>query len=369
MSDELFKTYIRAVLKAENNWQQNFVLPYGSAYTTARAKFKETLDNQKKADEERQKRIAALAMFALSLCGGSLLTHVFGSACAKTLAGQFVVDQICQREMNRAFKVVSFVNDNKTAQFAVGKLWDSGIELLPDLKGKLAETTTNFPSLTKFAQEPQVLQNKLEQWVRSAYGYVLSAEEEISANVKDEKTKTAMITQLLEAPFIRAAPTREVPEDSIAEDIEFTFYMNVIRDLDYLEQVTFDERPRGWTKKTKRLGSIDASPGSSEYPKHKNLGWGGADYQHVAFDRFGDVLRDRVDELHKKRFNKTRFFLSDEKISEHTITRAEQKLTEMSHVNLELIRRTLAGGLVSTPYGSLRGKDWKSNGSFPASAR
>ena len=36
MSDELFKTYIVAVLKAENNWQQNFVLPYGSAYTTAR---------------------------------------------------------------------------------------------------------------------------------------------------------------------------------------------------------------------------------------------------------------------------------------------------------------------------------------------
>ena len=27
-------------------------------------------------------------MFALSLCGGSILTHVFGQACAKTAAGK-----------------------------------------------------------------------------------------------------------------------------------------------------------------------------------------------------------------------------------------------------------------------------------------
>ena len=317
MSDELFKTYMRAVLKAENNWQQNFVLPYGSAYTTARAKFKETLDNQKKADEERQKRIAALAMFALSLCGGSLLTHVFGSACAKTLAGQVVVDVICQREMNRAFKAVSFINENKTAQFAIGKLADGGIDLLPDLKGKLAETTSNFPSLTKFAQEPQVLQNKLEQWVRSAYGSVLSAEEEISKKVADEKKKTEMVQQLIAAPFIRTAPDKEVPEDTIAEDIEFTFYMNVIRDLDYVERVTFTEKPRGgFSTRKERITSIDESPGSPNYPKHKRHDIMSADFDHVAFGKFGDVLRDRVDELHKKRFNKVPFFLKNEKISE-----------------------------------------------------
>ena len=204
-------------------------------------------------------------MFALSLCGGSVLTHVFGSACAKTLAGQFVVDAIAQRETSRVFKAVNFVKENKTAQFAVGKLWDGGVDLLPDLKAKLAETTSNFPSLTKFAQEPQVLQNKLEGWVRSAYGYVLAAEAEISRKVTDEKTKIAMVNQLIESPFIRSAPTKEVPEGTIAEDIEFTFYMNVIRDLDYMEHVAFDERPRGgWVKRKTRLGPIDASPGSSQ---------------------------------------------------------------------------------------------------------
>ena len=49
---------------------------------------------------------------------------------------------------------------------------------------------------------------------------------------------------------------------------------------------------------------------------------------------------NEFDELHKKRFNKTPFFLHDETMSENTITRAEQKLGELSNVNLELIRRT-----------------------------
>ena len=122
MADDLYKIFDRNATRAENDWQRNFVLPYGSAYVIGRRSFQDNLDKQKKADEERQRRIAALAMFALSLCGGSILTHVFGSACAKTLAGKVALDVICKGEMNRAFKVASFVSENKTAEFAVGKL-------------------------------------------------------------------------------------------------------------------------------------------------------------------------------------------------------------------------------------------------------
>ena len=103
------------------------------------------------------------------------------------------------------------------------------------------------------------------------------------------------------------------------------------------------------TRKT-RLGSIDASPGSSNYPKYQTI-YGGAGHEHVAFDKFGDVLRERVDELHKKRFNKIPFFLHDETISENTITRAEQKLAELSNVNL----RTLAGPPADHTAGDVHG--------------
>jgi predicted transcriptional regulator len=364
MADDLYATFNRNATRALNDWQRNFVIPYGSAYTVARDKFKDTLDAQKKADEERRQRIAALAMFALSLCGGSILTHVFGSAAAQTLAGQFAVDFICKREMNRAFKVASFVSENKTAQFAIGKVWDAAADLLPDLKTKLAETTTNFPSLTDFAQNPQVLQNHLWKWVLDANAGLLAAEEEISKNIKDEKTKTRMIMDLIDAPFVATAPAKELAKDTTAEDIEFSFYMNVIRSLDYLAEVTIEERGRGCKRTTVNKGSIDVSPTDSAYPKPaRNFGFG--THQTIEFNKFGSVMRDRVDELHKKRFNKTKFFTSGETISENTLRRAEQKLTELSNINVEAIRRSL-NSKVSSPYGMLKSKDWKSSGSFPA---
>jgi len=235
---------------------------------------------------------------------------------------------------------------------------------LPDLKAKLAETTSNFPSLTKFAQEPQVLQNHLEKWVKDAYAGLLAAEDEISRTIKDEKKKTEMVMQLIDSPFVRTAPAKEVAEESTAEDIEFSFYMNVIRDLDYVEHVTVNLGNGGITRTKSRVGSIDESPGSANYPKNKMIGRGGTDYEDVAFDGVGDILRDRVDELHKKRFNKTAFFLRDETISSKTIIRAEQKLGELSNINLNLIRQSFAAR--PSPTGLPKSSnDLKTHGSFP----
>jgi hypothetical protein len=41
MSD-LFERFTRASTQAENNWQRNFVLPYGSAYNTALTSYRKT---------------------------------------------------------------------------------------------------------------------------------------------------------------------------------------------------------------------------------------------------------------------------------------------------------------------------------------
>ena len=338
----LYETFDRAVTQAKNNWERNFVLPYGSAYATARDMFQKTIDDQKKADEQRQARIAALAMFALSLCGGSILTSVFGSACAKTLAGQFTVDAIARAGMERAWKVAEFVHDNKTAQFFVGKVWDSAADLLPDMKAKLAETPGNFPSISQFAQNPQVIQNQLLKWVLDAYAVVLSTEAEIAKNVTNEKRKTDLVMSLIDSPFVRAAPGKELPGEQTAEDIEFTFYMNVIRDLDYYAQFQFVEKGRGgWSKQELSRRPIHESPSDKNYPQFKRDMWG--DTEEVVFAKFGSILRDRVDTIHKKRFNKTTFFSSKETLSPTTILRAEQKLAELSDINLGAIKQTLKG--------------------------
>jgi hypothetical protein len=342
MSD-LYAEFNRASSAAINDWIRNFVLPYGSAYTQARTSFMDKLDKQKKADEARKKRIAELAMTALSLCGGNLLTQVFGAAALKTVAADIAVDVIAKREMNRAFKVAAFINENKTAQFALGKLWDSSADFLSNaVKKELEENSANFPALAEFAKEPQILQNHLEKWVRDAYAKVLAVEKDISKNIADEKKKTKAISDLLDAPFIRTAPKNSLGSSRTAEEMEFTFYMKVILDLDHLAKGHYYTRyMKGDNWEYSQIDSkekISENPSSGSYPTAKR---NGKDFEAVVYDAFGGILRDRVDELAKARF-KAPFFAPKETISHSTLLRAESKLAELSNMNLETIKRSFS---------------------------
>jgi hypothetical protein len=347
----LFEQFTRAHTQAVNNWQRNFVLTYGTAYTNARASFMKTLKEQEEKDKAARERYAAIAMFALSLCGGSILTAVFGQACAKAAAAQIAVDVICEREMNRAFKVASFISSNKTASFALGSVWDAGAGYLSDkLKGSFAENGNNFPSLTEFAQEPQSVQNKLDKWVRDAYAKVLAAEEDISKNVKDENVKTKQISDLIKSPFFRAAPLKSPNEEVLTTEIELTFFMKLLLDLDYVAQFMVDEKPRGgWSKREVSRRPISAAPDDPKYPGYKRVGmWG--DYEDVVYKQIGDVIKDRIDELNKKRF-KDKFFTiikghiwdDKENISRDTLRRAHWKLNELGDANLKAIQQSLSG--------------------------
>lgn len=353
MSD-LFQEWSRAHTQAENNWQRNFVLPYGSAYTNARASFRKTIDDQEKADKEARERYAALAMFALSLCGGSILTHVFGQACAKTAAGKVALDVICEKEMNRAFKVAAFVESNKTASFALGSVWDGTAGVLSDkLKASLAENGGNFTSLTKFAEEPQSLQNHLEKWVRDAYARVLSAEEDISTNVKDEGQKTAKIRQLMASPFFKAAPAKSPDQSAMEVDIEITLFMKLLLDTDYLAKGYWEEHGGrgGMRKRETSRTAITEDPSSDKYPTWKQTGsMGGVDYQEVIYSQLGDVIKDRIDELNKTKC-KDKFFTqvpgrvwgtNREDISRDTLRRANMSLTRLGDANLANIKQSLA---------------------------
>ena len=156
MSDDLYEQFDRKKSRAENDWIRNFVLPFHNAYIDAHKNFMDKIDEQKKADEEKQKRIAELAMLALTFCGGKALSAVFASAALKTHAAEIAVDSLERHNMNRTFTAIMFVAENKTAQFALGKLWDKGKDLLSSkLKKQLEETDKNFPTLADFALSPQ----------------------------------------------------------------------------------------------------------------------------------------------------------------------------------------------------------------------
>lgn len=295
--------------RAKNNWIRNFVLPYGSAFNTAHVSFHEVLRKQREADEAARQRYLQLAMFALSFAGGSVLTSVFGSAALKSAAADVAVDVICRNEWEKAFKVAHFVSENKTAQFALGSLWDQAGSLLTEkLKSSLAETTGNFPALGQFAQQPLNLQNQLEIWVRDVYDKVLTAGSEIAAQGSENDPLTvARLTQLMMAPFFIYAPTSRLDENKTAVSIELSFFLKYLTDLDYLATGHWADTGRGGSmrKVVTSRKAIDVNPLSKDYPKYKMSGMG--DFQEVGYQQVGEIIENRIDELNKAVF-KERFF-------------------------------------------------------------
>jgi hypothetical protein len=294
--------------RALNNWIRNFVLPYGSAYNTAHTDFFTTIDAQKKADDAERQFYVGLAMFALSFAGGSLLTAVFGTAVVKTVVAEAAVDVICKNEWEKAFKLADFVSRNKTAQFALGALWDQAGSALSDkAKAALTETPDNFPSLAQFAQKPLNLQNHLEKWARDVYDRVLTAGNDVVKQHGDVKPAgVALLKQLMASPFFQFAPLSAIDEDRTANEIELSFFMKYVMGLDYLETGYIREvGDRGWRKVVTSRKPIDVSPSDPNYPKFKSEGFDA--YQEVGYTQAGGIIKKKIDELNKPVFGQTFF--------------------------------------------------------------
>jgi hypothetical protein len=340
----LYAHFDSTITQAKNNWERNFVLQYSNAYVTARKNFMDKLDAQKKADEAAQKRISELAMTALTFCGGKLLTVVFASSALKVAASELTIGVLEKNNMTRTLGALNFLQENKTAQFALGKAWDKGKDLLSDKTKKLFEETgQNYPSLSEFAKEPQIMQNHLQKWVLDVYGYILKAEQEIREKIPDDSARTPAIEALLDSTFVRTAPENSLGSIRTPDEIEFSFYMKLLLEIDYMTKGHYYNRTmKGDSWEYRQIDSrkpISESPSSSSYPQGtKN----GKNFESVDYNKVGSILRTRIDELGKKLFSAP-FFLTDEHISHSTLLRAESKLAAMSNVNLEEIKKSLFG--------------------------
>jgi hypothetical protein len=346
---EMSERFQRAHIRAHNDWQRNFVIPYSNAYSTAWENFKKTLEDQEKADAEERAKAIGFAMFALSLCGGSVLTAVFGQAAVKAAASQIALDVICKREMERTFKVAAFLSENKTASFALGELWDKGGELITDkVKGSLAENNANFPSLGEFATRPLNMRNNLDKWVRDAYAKVLSTEEGIFGRTKDTIKQDGLFAELMKAPFFRLTPPEALKEDAVSTEIEIVFFMKHMLDLDYIAHGHWEDRGKNMAKRITSTSPINVDPFSKNYPTYKGARDLSMSFEEIRYRDAGDLIKGRVDALIKKRFGVNFFridegivFDSKERVSLDVLKRAQTKLQSLANSNYETIVRTL----------------------------
>lgn len=340
--------------RAERDWKRNFIIPYGNAYSNAHTSFKKVLKEQDDADKKTREQNMALAMFALSFVGGSILTSVFGSAATKDAVASVAVDFICKNEMEKAFNAAHFIAGNKTAQFALGKLWDeAGSRISKELQNSLKEEQTNFPSIKKFLEQPLNLQNNLEKWMLDASDKVDKAASEITNKMYlTEAGQQEELKELMQSAFFRGAPKHARDEGPLRLDMELTLFMKHILDLDYLEKgyyrVTGRDSGKLWERDVHSRKSIEEMPGSPKYPTNTSKpSHISHDYQTVRYQQLGDIIVSHIDKLHKARFKEEFFNVIDrpwpisdgpEKISNKVLQKALETLSKLSDANLAKVR-------------------------------
>lgn len=345
-------------LRAHNRWETNFVKVYGTGYNNAYIKFKETIKEQEDADKAAYEKKVAWALLAFSLCGGSILTHVFGSAALKEIAAKVAIDTIVNHSMERSFKVAAFVERNKTAQFLLGNLWDRGEGWVGDkLNAKITKETdkvkttrqleefaSNYAGLRTFGEDPLTVQNSLSIWVGQLFDIVLTAAKAIDEHFDGDKS--GLFKALSSSLLITAAPTdNSVDETQVSEDIELTFYMKLILDSDYVRDFATDEEHKQAGRRF--LPAVERPIKQSAFgvdypmaPKDKLTPYVRGHVLEVGYRNVGDKIRGRVNQLHKAKFGSD-FFEKKEKISRKTLGRAEITLNMLEGFNHNKILKTL----------------------------
>ncbi|MEH6873248.1 MAG: hypothetical protein V7849_02385 [Candidatus Competibacter sp.] len=349
-----YDTFQDALRDASRYWKMHFVLPYSSAYNSAYQSFEDIIKAQKEADKAALERKMQLAMFALSFCGGSIFTHVFGSAVLKEVAAKVAVDTIINRGMERSFRAAAYIERNKTAQFMLGELWGKGEGWVGDkikdgvdkkvTKDQLEENNQNYTALSEFASHPMNMQNNLEQWLLKLE-YISSKVGEMIADISNEETVKKPLDMLMSSYFFTAAPKESIQQKPVSEEIELTFYMKFILDLDYVRDFATDEERR---KAGRQFLSIVERPITQsalgvDYPmapKDELTPYVRGNVLEVGYRNAGDVIRGRINQLYKATFGSD-FFEKNEKISRKTLARAEITLYRLEELNHSKILKTL----------------------------
>jgi hypothetical protein len=301
--------FIADIPHKERKWKNHTITPFAKAWINAFENFKQTLKDQKEADDAADKLKFELAMLALSLCSGGILTAAFGTAAAKTLATNAAVDIICRNNMERAFKAAHFVSTNKTASFIAGKVWDEAEKRATDalteqLKTKFAQNAASFPSIGKFRTE-------LDMYL-TLDGFVSTAAErvnDIAVHVRDhpsmpEQRKVDEIKKLATSPFWRPSE-KDLDIPVMTDEIELSMYMNLVLESDSLE--TFERatrmgshdglgRAREYYYKSLGKSDITESAGSPNYPKPSS------GEREIHYRRIGSIIQGKMNDLHRKKF-------------------------------------------------------------------
>jgi len=270
-----------------NNWRSNFINPYHSAYVGAVDNFKDAI---RKRDEDRKAKMD-LALFALSLCGGSAMTAVLGKLTIERYLEEKALKVICVNNMEKTFNAMAMVKGSPVTQFLLGQTTD---KIAAWAKGEVhssimqVATLGNQVLLDNPAQVKNALNSlytKSESTARAAFRQLAKKEH----TSRDSYNRQRILQDIINSPFCRSPKTPVWPDVKILRDkIELSFYLKLVLLSGYKH--TFVPKGGSYDEPIKVLPSNKSFP-----PKYKNNGYS---WTSVEFRDIGDNISKKINSLY-----------------------------------------------------------------------
>ncbi len=309
----LIENYIADLENVEDLYQLHWVLPYGSAYATAHAQFKETLQSQ--ADWDKMK--CELFLTAATIGFGAGLGAMFGRSALSAVAADQALTLVCNRNMVRTFNVMASISASVPGTFIVQQVWDTVASKIGAAATAQVQALFNqTPTSPNGMRDPLVMQNDMQAYVLRAK----TAAHAVAADIRDNRTlseaeRNQFVTQMRAAPFFRDAPTRDVivNRQAAADVMELSFYMVMVMDSDYLEESTDWQRGAHEGQRRRNLGSVAAPTSSPTYGvtppmrSSSGLGYANTTSVYVAYNSPGSRILNRINALYLAKFRRPVF--------------------------------------------------------------
>lgn len=311
---------------------------YETAYTTAYRKWEKTMEEQRQADKFK----ADLALTALSLCSGSILTALFAGVALKTIAGNKVLDFICKHNMNKTFNAAYWVQGNPTARFCVDAIWNKTEDMFENIlkvktRQMIARTGSYLHEANSLVPEPHLVLPPLEAFLSNCAANIGSACDDIINCDENPATKEQALYTLKKSGF--CFPITKLPDD-LAKKIELTFYLKKVLNSDEVVHYTkfniLGGRPVEISRKP-----IHKLPNQRGYPTSGDIGFDRR--QEVEYGSIGQDIIDRMNYLCKEIFKGKYPYIINSKYhgeptSAQIITRANTILEKLGVDNWDFIK-------------------------------
>jgi hypothetical protein len=333
------ENYIADLENVEDLYHQNWVLPYGSAYSLAHERFRSTLDDQQKYDQAKRD----LFITAVTLGFGAGMGAMFGKTAFRTVVADRALNFVCNRNMERTFALMHRVSSSVPGTYLVEGVWDAVQSQIGDQAKQLVTGLFATPGATaNGVNNPQVLQNDMLAYVLR----VKTTAHAVAADLRDNRSlsqadKDARASALRGADFFRNCPKRDLVgnRQTAANIMELSFYMVMVMNSDYLVEHRSGVRGAHEVDSRRRLGAItvptsDPTYGAEQGMRHSyGPGYSITTSVYIDYDDLGSRVLDRTNTLYREFFShdfiSNRWYESGD-TTHAALQRAERALGELN---------------------------------------